>query len=85
MTEPVLALLKRTEAVLLAKAAQCLGSNSLDPLVLDALEGFARQLEDRAQQCAGWIFGVERWGDRMPKNREDDIRASCAEWLRMAE
>jgi hypothetical protein len=85
MTEPVLALLKRAQAALLAKAAQRLGSNSLDPAALGAMEGFAQQLDDRAQQCADWIFGIERWGDRTPKNREDDIRASCAEWLRMAE
>jgi len=82
--EPLLNLLKRTEAVLRAKSTQCLGSNSLDPLVLDALEGVAGQFEDRAEQCASWAFNVERCGDRLPKDREDDMRGACAEWLRMA-
>jgi len=83
MTEPLITLLKRTEATLLAKSTQCLGSNSLEPDVLDALEGCARQLEDRAAQCATWIFNLERWGNNVPAAREVEIRESCAEWLRM--
>jgi len=68
----------------MAKAAQCLGSNSLDPLVLGALEGVARQLEDRAAQCNAWLFTIERNAGRVSPEREDEMRAACAEWLRMA-
>ena len=83
MSEPLLALLKRTQALLLAKAAQCLGGNSLDPLALDQAEGVARQLEDRADQCATWIFNLERWGGDAPAEHEALIRSSCESWLRM--
>jgi hypothetical protein len=83
MTEPLITLLKRTEATLLAKSTQCRGSNSLEADVLDALEGCARQLEDRAAQCASWLFSIERWGD-VPAERESEMRESCAEWLLMA-
>lgn len=83
--EPLLPLLKRTQAALKNKITQCLGSTSLDTLVTDALEGCARLLEDREHQCASWIFNIERWGDRLPKDREDDMRWSCAEWLRVCE
>ena len=84
MTEPLPHLLRLTEAKLVAKAAQCLGSNSLDPLVLDALEGVARQLEDRAAQCNAWALNIECNAGRISPEREDEMRAVCAEWLRMA-
>jgi|WetSurMetagenome_2_1015567.scaffolds.fasta_scaffold10902_7 hypothetical protein len=85
MTEPLTRLLRLTEATLMAKAAQCrLGSNRLDPLVLAALEGVARQHEDRAAQCNAWAFNIEFNAGRISPAREDEMRASCAEWLRMA-
>jgi hypothetical protein len=84
VTEPLTRLLRLTEAALMAKAAQCLGSNSLDPLAPDAPEGVARQLEDRAAQCNAWLLTIERNAGRISPAREDEMRANCAEWLRMA-
>ena len=83
MTEPLQSLLERTETALRAKVARCRSSNSTDQLVLNALEGAAGQLEDRADQCASWTFNVERWGARLPKDREAEMRAACAEFMRM--
>jgi hypothetical protein len=71
MTEPLLSLLKRTEATLRAKVAQCSG-------------GATAQFDDRVDQCASWVRNIERWGDVIPKDWEDEMRASCAEWLRMS-
>jgi hypothetical protein len=85
MTEPIASLLRLTEAKLMAKVTKCLGSTSLDPLVTEALEAFARQLEDRAAQCNDWGFNIERNAGRVSPEREDEMRAACAEWLRIAE
>jgi hypothetical protein len=75
MTEPLTRLLKLTEAKLMAKAAQ---------YRLDSLEGVARQHEDRAAQCNAWLLTIERNAGRISPAREDEMRASCAEWLRTA-
>jgi hypothetical protein len=67
MAEPLLSLLQHTEATLRAKA-QCAAT---------------AQLDDRADQCGSWARNVERWGDHIPKGREDEMRDACAEFLRM--
>jgi hypothetical protein len=85
VTEPLLDLTRRTEAALRAKATEFLGSTSLDLLELDALEGVARQLEDRAEQCAYWAFSIQRMGERVTPAREAEMRDACAEWLQMVE
>lgn len=72
MTESLPRLLRLTEAKLMAKAAQCAG-------------GATAQLEDRAAQCNAWLFAIERNAGRVSPEREDEMRASCAEWLRMAQ
>lgn len=84
MAEAILDLLKRTKSRLDQRSTELLGSRSNDPLVLDALESFARQLEDRADQCATWIYAIESLGDRMSKAREADMRDSCHEFLKLA-
>jgi hypothetical protein len=71
MTEPITRLLRLTEAKLMTKAAQCTG-------------GATTQLEDRAAQCNAWLFAIERNAGRVSPEREDEMRAACAEWLRMA-
>jgi hypothetical protein len=71
MTEPLPRLLRLTEAKLMAKAAQC-------------TSGATAQLEDRAAQCNAWLLTIERNAGRISPEREDAMRASCAEWLRMA-
>jgi hypothetical protein len=85
VTEPLLKILRRAEAALLARSTALLCSNGLDPAVLDQAEGVARQLEDRAAQCASWAFSVERWGADIQAEHEASIRSSCEDWLRMIE
>jgi hypothetical protein len=67
MSETIMELLKRTQALLLAKSAAT-GD---------------QMLADRASRCAAWIYDLERWGADLPAEKETILRSTCESWLRM--
>ena len=76
--EPLEDLLRRTEAALRAQIA-ALRAPVRNHTMQAAREGLAGQLEDRAKQCASWIFSIKH-GCFL---NESEVRSSCAEFLRM--
>ena len=69
--------------VCLATARHCRNraATTTDTLVRVALEGFAKQLDDRVAQLDVWLDEVS---DGAAFDREADMRAACIEWLRMS-
>jgi hypothetical protein len=83
MAEPLPHLLNRTRFVCLAVARRCRSraASTVDTLVRIALEGFAKQLDDRAAHLDVWL---DELSDGAPsEERVAEMRAACAEWLRM--
>jgi hypothetical protein len=83
MTERLNHLLNRTKFACEAMAKHCRNraSTTLDTLVRVALVGFAGQLDDRAAQVDAWLN--ELLDGAPSEDRKAEIRAACAEWLRM--
>jgi hypothetical protein len=86
MTESITRLVERTQKALRANAKHCreraslLQDNGLDVATQDWLRGFAEQLYDRAMKCDAWLYQLL---DGVTPEQEAEMRASCAEWLRM--
>jgi hypothetical protein len=86
MTEDITRLVERTRNALRANAkhlrerASLLRDNGLDVATQDQLRAFAAQLKDRASQCDAWLYQLL---DGVSQEREAEMRAACAEWLRM--
>ena len=82
MTESLNRHLNRTKFACEAMAKQCRrrAAATVDTLVRAALSGFARQLDDRAAQIDVWLNELP---DGVSPEREAELSAACAEWLRM--
>ena len=83
MAEPLPHLLNRTRFVCLAVAKRCRSraASTVDTLVRIALEGFAGLLDERVAQLDAWLN--ELLDGAPSEERAAEMRAACAEWLRM--
>jgi hypothetical protein len=83
MTESLPRLLNRTKFACEAMAKHCRSraASTVDTLVRIALAGFAKQLDDRAAQLDAWLN--ELLDGAPSEERAAEMRAACAEWLRM--
>jgi hypothetical protein len=88
MDENLNRLVERTKRACWANAKHLRNRASLlhdigpDRTKREQLFAFAVQLEDRAAQCDAWLY---RLLDGVTPEQEAEMRASCAEWLRMVQ